>query len=264
MPERGLFLLCAQGTRPDRRAIFDFVRQQPKLSVSFDPAARPNLRVVGEDEQLLPVNGLKNPPRPTWVELLFAGLTFELEGLEPGRKAVVPRVEFSFDFDDRLSTARYKALRLVPGRHLSGGENSLPVVGAMLELACDMIQHFEGIEAVVWPASRSVIGRRFFESTVTAWLSGGAFPALGMTAFYGTIDGGLHSVGLSYFIGQELRIEPPLASDKLAATRLGIRLVNQLLIMGGLSNSEYVIAPDGSRLVLALSANGKFIRVRPA
>ncbi len=134
----------------------------------------------------------------------------------------------------------------------------------MLELARDMIHHFEGIEGAVWPASRSVIGRRFFESTVTAWLSGGAFPALGMTAFSATFDGALQSIGLAYFIGQELRIEPSLASDKPAATRLGIRLVNQLLIMGGLSSSEHVIAPDGSRLVLAPSANGKFIRVQPA
>jgi hypothetical protein len=61
--------------------------------------------------------------------------------------------------------------------------------------------------------------------------------------------------------GQELRIEPPLSADKVAATRLGIRLVNQLVLTGGLEADERIIAPDGSRLVLRPSRNRAIISV---
>jgi len=82
-----------------------------------------------------------------------------------------------------------------------------------------------------------------------------------LTSFFETLDGGLQSVGLDYFIGQELRIEPSLATEKGAATRLAIRLVNQLVVMGGIHESERVIAPDGTRLVMRPSRNKNFIRV---
>lgn len=137
----------------------------------------------------------------------------------------------------------------------------MPVVKAMIALARDLVHHFDSLEAVVWPASRSAIGRRFFESVTTAWLDGGPFPALGLTAFRETIDGAMQSTGLDFWIGQELRIEPPLSSDKVAATRLGVRLVNQLIAVGGIEGDERIVAPDGTRLLLRTSRNGRFIRV---
>ena len=263
-PGHGLCLLFAEGNRPDREAIREFVRLQQKVSISFDPAARPNLRLVAEEGDAINQDDSGNERGSDWLELLCAGLTFDLEGFSPGAPIRTLDVDHSFDFDGKPPPSQMEALRLVPGRHLSGGEASLPVIGAMLELARELIQHFDTLEGAVWPPSSSVIGRRFFESTVTAWLGGGAFPALGLTAFQETFDGALQSVGLSYFIEQELRIEPSLAADKIAATRLGIRLVNQLIILGRLTHEEQVVAPDGSRLALVPSKNGKFIRVQPA
>jgi len=137
----------------------------------------------------------------------------------------------------------------------------MPVVKAMIALARDLVHHFESLEAVVWPTSQSAIGRRFFESVTTAWLDGGPFPALGLTAFRETIDGAMQSTGLDFWIGQELRIEPPLSSDKVAATRLGVRLVNQLIAVGGIEGDERIVAPDGTRLLLRTSRNWRFIRV---
>lgn len=131
----------------------------------------------------------------------------------------------------------------------------------LVALARDLAHHFEDASAIVWPPAKSAIGRRFFESITTAWIDGGAFPALGLTAFQETIDGALQSVGLTYWIGQELRIEAPLSSDKVAATRLGVRLINQLILLGGLDDSERIVAPDGSRLVMRPSRNRKYIRV---
>jgi hypothetical protein len=138
----------------------------------------------------------------------------------------------------------------------------MPVMKAMLGLARDLAHHFPDLVAIHWAPSHSAIGRRFFESVITAWLEGGAFPALGLTAFEEAADGALQSVGLDIWIGQELRIEPPLTADKIAATRLGVRLVNQLVLVGGLDESERIIAPDGTRLVMQTSRNSQFIRIR--
>ncbi len=199
---------------------------------------------------------------PHWLELLSAGLTFDLQGLTPSGGMKLPKIEYSFDFEDIPAAVGMEALRLVPGSHLSGGERSMPVMRALFGLARDLMQHFEEAEAAVWPPSRSLIGRRFFDSTVTAWLEGGAFPALGLTAFRETDDGGLESVGLDFLIGQELLLDHSLVGDKVAATRLGIRLINQFVIMGGIREAEYVTSPDGRRLLVSPSTDGTTIRVR--
>ena len=78
---------------------------------------------------------------------------------------------------------KYDVLRLAPGHHLAGGERSMPVTRGLVGLARDLVHHFDDLEAVVWPHSASAIGHRFFESTISAWLEGGPFPALGLTAF---------------------------------------------------------------------------------
>ncbi|MCK0128512.1 DUF3383 domain-containing protein [Erythrobacter sp. F6033] len=124
-----------------------------------------------------------------------------------------------------------------------------------------MIRHFDDLAAVVWKPASSLIGRRYFESVASAWLEGGPFPALGLTSFKVTNDGALQTVGLDYWTGQELRIEPSLSSDKIEATRLGARIVNQLVISGKLEKIERFVAPDRSRLILQPSSNGKLVRV---
>jgi hypothetical protein len=40
-----------------------------------------------------------------------------------------------------------------------------------------------------------------------------------------------------------------------------VRLINQLILIGGLDESERIVAPDGTRLVMRPSRNGRFIRV---
>lgn len=235
------------------------MRAHAAVSLTHDPAAAQLLRVVRPDD------GAAQPPTgdtaPGWVELLRDGLTFDLEGLNPANPIQIPACEHGFDFEGRPSGNSHEALRLVPGAHLAGGASSLPVVRGIIALARDLTHHFQDIEAIIWPPALSVIGRRYFESTATAWIDGGAFPALGLTAFVQTMDGALQSVGLDYFIGQELRIEPPLVEDKIGATRLAVRLVNQLILMGGVHDAERVVAPDGTRLIMRVSQNGQFVRV---
>lgn len=262
---RGAFLLFSHGARPDRAAIHKFVESHPSVSLSHDPLARPQLHVVGEadtESSIAAARAEALSDDRVWVELLRDGLTFDLEGLVPGVPCKTPEANHRFDIGAQNELAGCEAVRLVPGGHLAGGEASLPVLRGMLGLARDIVQHFEQIEAIAWPPSASVIGRRYFESTITAWLEGGAFPALGLAAFRETMDGGLQSVGLGFLIGQELWIEAALASDKVAATRLGVRLINQLVLAGPLDRSEQIIGPEGQRLQLDPSPNRKFIRVR--
>ncbi|MGB3472235.1 MAG: hypothetical protein WBA51_15575 [Erythrobacter sp.] len=245
----------------------DFTSSQRFISLTHDPSddARPHL--VDTDTIPTPKSNDATAQTSTpckdeiWVELLREGLTFDLGGLAQGAPSAFPAIEHRFDLESVPTTFTYEALRLVPGQHLAGGERSMPVVKGLMAVARDLTHHFEDLEAVVWPPSQSAIGRRYFESTSTAWLEGGAFPGLGLTAFRETVDGALQSVGLEFWIGQELRIEQPVSSDKVAAIRLGVRLINQLIIVGGLDESERIVAPDGSRLVMRPSRNGKFIRV---
>lgn len=255
---RGVYLLFAKGERPDAPAIRAFARANATVSLTHDPAAAQTLRLVRPDDDAEFPSGDTNPG---WVELLRDGLTFDLEGLSPSEPIDIPRCGHGFDFEGSPSLTTHEVLRLVPGAHLAGGESSLPVVRGMIALARDLTHHFDDVEAVIWPPAKSLIGRRYFESTATAWVDGGAFPALGLTAFVQTMDGALQSVGLDYFIGQELRIEPPLVEDKVAATRLAVRLVNQLILMGGVQDAERVVAPDGTRLIMRPSRNGQFVRV---
>lgn len=261
---QGLYLLFSRDYCPDRAAIHEFAKAHPAIALTLDPFSRPNLHLVGDEDSAgsnaTDQTGAHSADR-LWVELLRDGLTFDLEGLAPGKAFEVPASDHKFDCAAEVSASRVKALRLVPGAHLAGGEASLPVLRGMLGLARDMVQHFEHLEAIAWPPSSSMIGRRYFESSTTAWLEGGAFPALGLTAFRGTIDGGLQSVGLDFLIGQELRIEPMLAGDKVAATRLGVRLINRLVLSGPVTEAEQLIGPEGERLQLEPSNNGKYIRV---
>lgn len=201
------------------------------------------------------------PGQQHWLELLTGGLTFDLTGLAPGPASAFPTFAHRFDLPILPLASDHEVLTLRPGPHLAAGPGSLPVNRAMLGLACDLVRHFADLVAVAWPASASVIGRRYFESVTSAWLDGGPFPALGLTAFIETPDGALQSTGLGFWIGQELRIEPPLSADRVAATRLGVRLVNHLVLIGGLTADDRITAPDGTRLVLRASQSRAMISV---
>lgn len=262
---KGLFLLFSAGKRPTRAALKEFAQVQHAVSLTHEPAGEINLQLV-DSNQSQP-QAFPEPLDDTtisetvWVELLREGLTFDLMGLAPGNGFEFPACEHLFDLETSPTAFRTEALYLAPGQHLSGGHRSLPVAKGLVGLARDLVHHFEGLDAVVWPPSHSAIGRAYFESVAAAWLEGGAFPAPGLTAFKTAIDGALETVGLDYWIDQELRIEPPLSNDRLAATRLAVRLVNRLVILGNLQDSERIAGLDGRPLILRPSNNGRFVRV---
>lgn len=271
----GLYLLFEKGKRPSAAAIHAFAAASGKVSISHDPVGIESSLVGNPSDVTLPnpVTGARVLPlEKQWVEVLRDGLTFDLAGLAPGPVFTPAAIRHWFDWNgapsandsatDHPAADQLEAMRLSPGPHVHSGAASVPVLRSMVALARDLALFFEELSAVVWPPSGSLIGRRFFESTATAWLDGGPFPALGLTAFAATDDGALETTGLALWIGQELRIEPALAQDKIAATRLGVRLVNHLVMLGGLRGEERVIAPDGSRLVMVPTPTGQLVRVQ--
>jgi hypothetical protein len=250
-----LHLLFAKGKRPDRHEVKAFAGRLPAVSVSHDPVEGDASHSQGAKQE-----GIW-PGQLQWVELLRDGLTFDLSGLAPGPADALAAFAHRFDLPALPSPEEYEAIVLRPGPHLAEGAGSLPVMRELLALGCDIVRQFDEVLAVGWGPAGAAIGRRFFESTTSAWLDGGPFPALGLTAFTETPDAALESVGLAFWIGQELRIEPPLSADRVAATRLGIRLVNHLVLTGGLAEDDRIVAPDGARLVLRPSRSLALISV---
>lgn len=246
-----LHLLFAPGKRPDRHALQTFVTRRPTISITHDPVpeSAPHAEALWPGQQ-------------HWLELLCDGLTFDLAGFAPGPESPFPALDHRFDLAEMPVPGAFEVLALRPGPHLAAGGAAMPVMRALVALACELVRHFADLVVVGWGPTRSAIGRRFFESVAAAWLEGGPFPALGLTAFAETPDGALESTGLDFWIGQELRIEPPLSNDRVAATRLGIRLVNHLVIRGGLAEDERIIAPDGTPLMLRLEQERSLVSVR--
>lgn len=210
-----------------------------------------------------PAAGVGEASGSGWLELLIDGMTFDLTGLAPRKPADLPEVNFRFDCPADFSIERHSAIRLVAGPHLTAGAGSQPVVRAQAALGSALAEALPGAVAFAWGPAQSVAGTEYFRSAVAAWLAGGPFPALGLTAFRSTLDDGIQSVGLAHFTGQEVRLEPALVTDSADAVRLAIRLVNQLVGSGKLARRERITAPDGGTLLLEPSANGRFVRVFP-
>lgn len=195
-----------------------------------------------------------------WVELLCDGLTFDASGISPGSPARQPGCAYRFDLAEPFDPAALEAVRLVPGPHLAGGERMMPVIRAMAGLAARLCE-LPGLAAVAWHPARSCIGPRYFASIIANWLDGGVFPGLGLVGLSPVADGGIQSEGLSYFIDQEIRIEPELAADRTAAAKIAVRLIDRLVEQGGIANREDVAGPEGRLLRIEPSANGRLVRV---
>jgi hypothetical protein len=239
-----LLLLFPCGERPTVAMLRDAAAGTDRLSVSS---------VLGEDGGAHATGG---------VELLRDGMTYDLVGATPGPGFTVPLSRHRLGVASDVVAEQCEALSLQPSPHLEPGAHTLPVVRTMMSVASMIVPHLPGLRAVAWPAAGTLIGPDFFVSSMTAWIAGGAFPALGLTAFATDADHGLRSEGLAFFTGQELRLEPGLAEDHTAGVRLGIRLVNHLVGQGRVSETEAIMGPEGERLTLQPDAAARLVSVR--
>ena len=252
----GLILLFPKSGRPDRAAIRSAVARVSNASVSYDPGESHSSSNNSWSSDLA-------GSADAWIELLVNGLTFDMVGLAPGPSVSAPDIEFRIDCAGDLDLADYELVGLAPGPHLSGGARSLVVARSISGLACRLSEELGNVQGFFWLPSLSVTGPEFFTATVDAWIAGGPFPALGLSAFRATGDGGLESVGLSFFTGQELMLGSDLATDPAAATRLAMRLVHQLALHGPLEQPQIVMGPDGAQLNLEADSTGFYVKVTP-
>ncbi len=237
--------------RPGAEAIRSIIAEMPNVTISHDPSG---ISVPGE-------GGSDAQADIDWFELLTQGLTFDIRNLAPGEGANLSEIQHRLGCPAEYFEQTSEAVCLLPGPHLSGGANSIPVVRILAELAAKLSLALSGTLALFWPPSGGLFGAEYYRAMIASWISGGNFPVLGFTPLKPMIDGGMQSDGLSFFTGQELRLEPETAADSNAAAQLSVRLVNYLVQRAPLARAESVIAPDGAQLLLEPSGNGRFVRV---
>ena len=198
------------------------------------------------------------------AELLRDGMTFDIRGLAPSEPIAPPVMRFRYGVEPDLQPRQLAGVSIQPGPHLAAGAHSIPVVRTMAGIAASLTDVIPECVGVSWLPAQTLSGPTFFSASIAAWLEGGAFPALGLTAVADEADGGMRTVGLSWFTGQEVRLAAELAKDRGAGARLAIRLINQLILQGRLVEPDTVIGLDGGRLALEPTRDGSTVRVRRA
>jgi len=199
-------------------------------------------------------------PEP-WVELLAMGLGFEVLGVLPEASAPPCEPQHWFGLDQGFGLARAEWMTLRPGTHLAGAENLLPVVRAMVGAGAHLAEAL-GARGVVWRPARTAIGVAQFGRLVTAWLAGGPFPALGLTALRRGPDGSMRSEGLHFFTGQEFVLHSPPDCDAGRAGRIAVRLINDLIQRGAITGAEDLDGPGGERLSAEPADDPRTLNVR--
>jgi hypothetical protein len=175
------------------------------------------------------------------IEVLASGLAFDLRGLAPGAAERTGEISAAYGFA-APSDAPFEAMEaavLQPSAHVAGGAMMQPVLRAMLGLAANLAMRLP-VKAVGWSAAGTLMEPGYFSLAVLNWLSGGPFPAHGLTALIPGADGSVTTRGLAPLIGKELHLEARPGETPEAATALAARLVDRLIRQG---------APDGVREV---------------
>ncbi|MBW8783103.1 MAG: hypothetical protein JF593_00420 [Novosphingobium sp.] len=237
----GLSLIFAGGTRPRAADIVRLADAHAEGAGGFAVSHRP-------------------AEREGWLELLSSGLAFDLGGLAPAESAPLPQQIHRYGFPSPEEAFAVEAIRLAPGSHLAAGAHLLPIVRTMCALAARMAR-LPGIGAVAWHPARTAIEPELFVRSIDAWLSGGAFPALGLVALTDTPEGGLASEGLAFFVGQELLIDPAAGLSSRDSARLAIRLINLIVAEGPQRIARDFTALDGEPLSAKPSPDGRLLRI---
>jgi hypothetical protein len=240
--QAGLSLLFANGKRPSANDI-------ERLLASADvagAAAHVSYRPPDDADGLL--------------ELLVSGLTFDLCGLAPAAPLQPPQRRYEFGLERLGVDSGLEAITLVPGHHLTGGFAMIPVVQAMLGLAGHIALPL-AVEAVCWHPARSWMDPQYFSRVALGWLSGGAFPALGLTALEHTGEG-VRSEGLTFFAGQELLVERRRGEAAADTAKLAVRFIDYMVSNGPFRREIDFEGPDGAPLRVSPSEYGKLVTVR--
>ena len=233
--------MFAPGDRPAAAAVRTALTRAGVGHVSYDPAGTASGAAASD-----------------WLELLVDGLTFDVLGLAPGQSLVMPEPRHRIGLPASPPPG-YEAIGIAPGPHLSGAGNTMPVLRTLLRLGTALIRGCEGAAGTLWLPAGSATGRADILDMVDGWLAGGAFPVLGLTGVVALFGGVLASDGLEFFTGQEVELDAALCADRVAGTRLVVRLIDRLVESGRL-HAECSLQLEGDGL-LRLVPEGSVIRV---
>lgn len=239
--QAGLSLLFASDKRPSA----DDVERLLQSSDIAGAAAHVSYRPKDDREGLL--------------ELLVSGLTFDLVGLEPAAALPPPPRTHQFGLTGDDAREGLEAITLLPGHHLSGGHAMIPVVQAMLGLAGHIALPLS-VEAVCWHPAQSWMEPQYFSRVALGWLSGGAFPALGLTALTHTADG-VRSEGLAFFSGQELMVMRRKGEGAADTAKLAVRFIDYIATNGPFRRELEFQGPDGEALRVVPGDFGKLATI---
>jgi hypothetical protein len=179
-----------------------------------------------------------------WLELLASGLTFDLRGLAPAQPGHGIEVHQGFGFEGDHAIAGYEAVELVPAGHIAGGAGLEPVLRILTGLATNLALNLP-VSAIYWHAAHTLMEPRYFSRLVLNWLGGGAFPALGLTAFVRAEDGSVASRGLAHFTGQEMQLEGRAGESPADTLKLAVRVVDHLVRYGRITEPRTIgTGPD--------------------
>ncbi len=222
-------MLFAPGDRPSSHAIDGLARRSGNFAISISP-----------EEDSGPNN---------WLELLANGLTFDLVGLAPGQSEPLPTPEHLFGLAANFETEGMEAVTISPGPHLLSGGAMVPVVRSLAWLVVQLVE-LGNVQAINWSAASACSSPHYFCDSVMRWISGGAFPGLGLTALIPLADGSLQSEGLSLFTGQELRLDADLAPDRSEGAKIALRLLHWMVENGRIHKPISLTGPSGEPLLL--------------
>lgn len=190
-------LLFEGGKRPDAQTARKIVDKLDGVSISLNPLENPNIAQADASAPQLAAS---------WLELLSNGMTFDLVGLDPGAPLKFPVVNHRVHLPDDFFESTCEAVGLLPGPHISSGEDSFAVVRGLLGVVARVAAEYRQLRAICWPPAAMIVGAEFFRKNVQSWINGGPFPSQVVTAFKPMSDGGLQSEGLVHFTGQEIQI----------------------------------------------------------
>jgi len=195
-----------------------------------------------------------------WLELLASGLTFDLRGLAPAGAASVPDPRHRFGLSSGEPLQGLEAVSIVPSVHVASGAAMMPVVRVLVGIA-ELFCAISDIRAVSWNPSASWMEPGYFVRLIRAWLSGGAFPGLGLTGIGRDSDGGVKSEGLAYFTGQELRVEPLAGETPADAVKVAVRTIDLLVRHGRVVSTFNLTGPDGEAMQIIPDPGGRLLRL---
>lgn len=239
----GLHLLFAPGERPTLAMLEAALGQHSALTICCPLASDDARGTAG-------------------AELQSGSLTFDLTGLAEGPAAEPPIWRYMLGCGQEDGLADHESIVLRLGPHVAAGQTVLPIVRGWMECGQLLAGALPQCRAVVWPPAMLAVGVDAFRASIRQWIERGIFPTRSLIAFNPSLDGGFQSIGLAHFTGQELHLEPPLPSNPEEAEPVAAILAGHLALAGKLEEVDAVTAPDGCRISLEPSANGRFVRAR--